>query len=89
MPCRRIGQHAGLFFGFGNQIDHGFDVGLGRICHQLLSKTIKLVGADHCVMSTDARMLVGSFYPHEQFRMFGERMQGYDISRKEVEIMMC
>jgi len=60
-----------------------------RYDYELLSATIKLVGADHCVMSTDAGMLVGSLYPHEQIRMFGERMQGYDISRQEVETMMC
>ena len=60
-----------------------------RYDYELLSETIKLVGAEHCVMSTDAGMLVGSLYPHEQFRMFGERMQGYDISRQEVETMMC
>jgi hypothetical protein len=50
----------------------------------MMPETIKLGGTDHCVMSTDAEMLVGSLYPHDQFRMFGERMRGYDISRKEV-----
>jgi hypothetical protein len=60
-----------------------------RYDYELLSETIKLVGAERCVMSTDAGLIVGSLYPHEQFRMFGERIQGYDISRQQVETMMC
>ncbi len=60
-----------------------------RYDYELLSETIASVGASRCVMSTDAGGLISSLFPHEQFRMFGQRMLGYGVSAAEVRTMMC
>jgi hypothetical protein len=60
-----------------------------RYDYELLAETVRRVGASRCVMSTDAGGLISSLFPHEQFRMFGQRMLGYDVSREDVRTMMC
>jgi hypothetical protein len=60
-----------------------------RYDYELLSETIKRVGASRCVMSTDAGGVISSLFPHEQFRMFGHKMLQYDIPAADVRMMMC
>lgn len=60
-----------------------------RYDYELLAETVRRVGVERCVMSTDAGGLISSLFPHEQFRMFGQRMLGYDVSREDVRTMMC
>jgi len=60
-----------------------------RYDYELLAETVGRVGASRCVMSTDAGGLLSSLFPHEQFRMFGQRMLGYGVSAAEVRTMMC
>lgn len=60
-----------------------------RYDYELLAETVQKVGASRCVMSTDAGGLLTSLFPHEQFRMFGQRMLGYGVSPADVRTMMC
>ncbi len=60
-----------------------------RYDYELLAETVASVGASRCIMSTDAGGLISSLFPHEQFRMFGQRMLGYDVSASDVRMMMC
>lgn len=60
-----------------------------RYDYELLAETVKRVGASRCVMSTDAGSLISSLFPHEQFRMFGQRMLGYEVPARDVRTMMC
>jgi hypothetical protein len=60
-----------------------------RYDYELLAETVQKVGVSRCIMSTDAGGLISSLFPHEQFRMFGQRMLGYGVSPEEVRTMMC
>jgi hypothetical protein len=60
-----------------------------RYDYELLSETIRRVGASRCVMSTDAGGVVSSLFPHEQFRMFGHKLMQYDVADTDIRLMMC
>ena len=56
---------------------------------ELVSATIKRIGASRVVLATDAGNVFTGLWPHEQFRMFGQRLLGYDISAADLRTMMC
>ncbi len=60
-----------------------------RYDYELLAETVQRVGAQRCVMSTDGGGMISGLFPHEQFRMFGQRMLGYDVALKDIRTMMC
>lgn len=56
---------------------------------ELVAQTIRRVGPDRVVLATDAGNVFTGLWPHEQFRMFGQRLLGYDVTSAEVQRMMC
>ncbi len=60
-----------------------------RYDYELLAETIKRVGPGSCVLATDAGGVISSLFPHEQFRMFGQRLLGYGVDREDLRTMMC
>ena len=59
-----------------------------RYDYELMAETIKRVGAARCVMSTDGGGMISGLFPDEQFRMFGQRLQGYDVPLADIYRMM-
>lgn len=56
---------------------------------ELVGETIRRVGAERVVLATDAGNVFTGLWPHEQLRMFGQRLLGYDVDRAAVRRMMC
>lgn len=59
-----------------------------RYDYELMAETVKRLGAERCVMSTDGGGMISGLFPHEQFRMFGQRLQGYDVPLSDIYRMM-
>jgi hypothetical protein len=57
--------------------------------YELVAETIKRVGPSRCVLATDAGNVFTGLWPHEQMRMFGQRLLGYGVELKDVRTMMC
>ena len=56
---------------------------------ELVAETIRRVGPSRVVLATDAGGTLTGLWPHEQLRMFGQRLQGYDVSLNDIKTMMC
>ena len=57
--------------------------------YDLVAETIRRVGPSRCVLATDAGGALTGLWPHEQLRMFGQRLLGYDVPLKDLKTMMC
>jgi len=68
--------------------DWSLPLGTDRLGRDVLAETIKRVGAARCVMSTDGGGMISGLFPDEQFRMFGQRLQGYDVPLADIYRMM-